>query len=295
MRSRIVCCIAVMAVACMMSFLVSVTSANPDIGPQLRVVSLQGLVSVQLPGERWAPAFVDMTLDSQAVVRTSAESYCDIAIDGTSKNIISIGPETEVTVRSARRMHIAKGRVFASLQELPIGSQFEVATPVAIAGVRGTQWESFVADTAKFSVVEGAVNVAGIDKEGNMTGQNDVPAGNALAVDESGWLSELVELTKEDVKRLKEWSSRINMSLAKRDCDDLIDRSSANPSLFAEVLECDARNQGAFAAALGPEGSVVIRDGGETGGITGGDITTTTFPPPQPEPPEQECSNTNPC
>ena len=45
---------------------------------------------------------------------------------------------------SIMKLRISKGRVFSELKALKPGSTFEISTPQAIAGVRGTAWETVV-------------------------------------------------------------------------------------------------------------------------------------------------------
>lgn len=246
------------------------------------IVYIEGDVSVVSSPEANAVAAVKgMLLAENASVKTSRESYCDIALDQEHKNIISIGPDSDVKIgKDFKQINISKGRVFSQLNALAAGSQFEVATPQAIAGVRGTAWESIVGENSKFNVKTHTVYVKGIGKTGAETGENDVAEGFSVVVDPSGWLGELTKLTQEDMDRMESWSSRIERSLgsasSKNNCKGLIDGfDGGSANLFKQVIDCETAGGGSFAGA-GGEGPL-LAGGDSQQGITGGDITTTSF------------------
>ena len=283
-----------------------------------KIIYSYGLVSVNLTGEKWVPATVHLALNENSRVKTFDQAYCDIAFDEKQENVISLGPNTEVAIgQYMERIEIAKGRVFSVLNNIEAGSTFEVVTPQAIAGVRGTAWETIVELTTKFNVKENVINVQGINKDGQKTDEKNVSPGNSLSVDEDGWLGELVALTDEDIDRLENWSSRIEDTLrslsSAKGCGELIESyEGASKNLFAQVMNCEAgRDVETFASSPGGGASLL---GGESGdqGITGGDIINPTFfssqnppalpmePPPPFEPPVEPppdhscCPATNP-
>ncbi|MFH1359448.1 MAG: FecR family protein [Candidatus Omnitrophota bacterium] len=259
-----------------------------------KVLYAEGLVSVNLDGTKWVPAKTGMELQEESAIKTADESYCDVSLDGSLKNIISVGPNSEVSMgKYLERINVVKGRVFAKLKDLKEG-QFEVQTPTAIAGARGTQWQTSTdGKTAKFDVKENTIYVQGLDKEGNVISKTDVSQGNTVSVDEEGFLGALRALTQQEEDELDQWAVKLEQSLGKRDCNDLLNTyQGASGNLYEQVLGCQAGiSHESFAAAGGglPSPDVGFPDQG----ITGGDITTTTFdeppvePPPIIEPPEE--------
>ncbi len=264
------------------------------------IVYIEGDVSVApSAGTSVVAAAKGVSLAEGASIKTGKESYCDVALDQGHKNVISIGPDSDVTIgKEFKQINIAKGRVFSEMKALAAGSQFEVTTPQAIAGVRGTAWESIVGENSKFNVKNHTVYVKGIDKMGGETGKNDVAEGFSIIVDPSGWLGELAKLTQEDLDRMESWSSRIERSLGttsgKNNCKGLIDGfDGASANLFKQVIDCESAGQSALAAA-GGEGPL-LAEGDAQQGITGGDITQTMFgrspiiePPKSNDPPPIE-------
>jgi len=268
-----------------------------------RIIRVEGgLVSVNLLGEGWVPAQKGMDLEPESVIKTGGGAYCDITLDKDLTNIISIGPNSEVTISEYfEKIEIAQGRVFAQLKGLKPGSTFEVVTPTAIAGVRGTSFES-IADliSSKFQVPEGTVSVKGVDKDGKVTDENDVKEGKAISVDENGFLGALQDITEKDKIRLQNWSTKLaklRAQFADRDqvsCGDMIESfKGASGRIFEQVLECETGETETFAA--GPDNSDLFRGDGDDQGI-GDDITNKTLEDetpivedeiPEPEEPEE--------
>lgn len=252
-------------------------------GPyQPKIAHLQGNVSVNFSGEKWEAAQKGMVLNENAVVKTDSQSYCDVALDSAYKNIVSIGPNSEVTLgKLFKEVRIAKGRVFAQMKGLEPGAKFEISTPQAVAGVRGTAWESIVDNGTQFNVQENTINVQGFGAGGGMTGEKDVSGGQSLKIDANGLLGEVTPLSPEQLQGLQDWSGRIGQSLRQDQAQNLIDGYDGNyANLYEKVLETDGvADLTDFAAA---EGGLGFGDGisGGPGGITGGDVTNTTFTEP---------------
>ena len=175
------------------------------------IVNIDGAVSVKSHGEPWAPAEIGMHVPELTIIKTPADSKCDITMDATMGNIISLGSETTLQIgATTQSVKVTSGRVFSLLSELPEGSSFQVETPTAIAGVRGTGWETQIGNKiAKFLVDNGIVVVTGVDKTGQESDQSDVPQGKSIAAGESGKLGDLKDLTKAEKEYLRGWAERL--------------------------------------------------------------------------------------
>lgn len=253
-------------------------------GQEAKIVHVQGLVSVNQTGDLWEPARKEMVVPESTIVKTGDQAYCDIAFDEEGQNVASIGPNSKIKINELQGVHIIRGRVFAQLKG-DNTTDFKVSTPVAIAGARGTSWESIFIETAKFSVADSTIYVQGIDQDGQPTGVIDIPVHGFLDVDAFGELGELGELSQEDIDRLNEWTSKIENGLERR---RIINKGDIG-KLFTKLLESEIPPEEETFASDSQEITGIITGGNGDSeaapSITGGDISTSTFdPPPDPEP-----------
>ena len=87
-----------------------------------KIVYIEGSVSVNFAGGEWVDAQKGMALNVDSAIKTGDASYCDIALDKEMKNIISLGPNSDVKLGAAfKQIKISKGRVFSELKNLPEG------------------------------------------------------------------------------------------------------------------------------------------------------------------------------
>lgn len=101
----------------------------------------------------------EITFDYESIVELSENSLLEI------KNLKIKEDNSEESV-----LKLEIGRVLAEVEKLPVGSRFEIHTPTAVVGVRGTQFLLEEKDgESSIAVFEGKVGVRGITKENLMT------------------------------------------------------------------------------------------------------------------------------
>jgi hypothetical protein len=114
------------------------------------VIFVEGSVQVQSPQESaWRKVEQGMRLSVGDMIRTARHSMADIALDAEKKNTVRIDPKTQVVLNSATadtfdRLDVSKGRIYANLESIKAGLSFEVNTPSAVAGVRGSSYSVYV-------------------------------------------------------------------------------------------------------------------------------------------------------
>ncbi|MFA5060581.1 MAG: FecR family protein [Candidatus Omnitrophota bacterium] len=271
----------------------SVNAADEPSGVNTpQIVYVQGDVSINLSGEEWISASKGLSLNANAAVKTSDDSYCDIAFDADQKNIVSVGPNSEIKIGSDfQQVNISAGRVFSRIRGLKEGSRFEIVTPQAVAGVRGTAWESIVTSKSEFKVKENTVYVNGLSL-GQVTTTADVLEGKGIEVGDDGSLGDLSDLSQDDLDHMNQWSGRIDQTLGNsstegKDWKKIVENYDGDSSnLFEEVMqEEEGGFEGAFASGgNGNEGFILARTtggAGDGGGIPGGDIVPGSFIEPQ--------------
>lgn len=150
------------------------------------VIAVEGTVEIKPAGQpEWVPAEVGMELKQGDEIRTGAFSEIEIAFEEEEENIIRIDEEAELTLRElttdmitggeSTSLGLDLGGVLARLEELPEESEFEVRTPTAVAGVRGTGFRVELVELSPelrtiVTVFDGEVGVKGIDELGRPFG-----------------------------------------------------------------------------------------------------------------------------
>ena len=90
------------------------------------------------------------------IIRTSSKTQINLA--DRAGNKITIGGNTELKIETVSNLKLMAGTVTAFLKKLKPKSKFEVHTPTAIAGVRGTAFSMWTDSmTTTLTVVEGEV------------------------------------------------------------------------------------------------------------------------------------------
>ena len=154
-----------------------------------KLTQAQGAVFLKSGEAAEQPGRAGETVPGGTRIRTGADGQAEVTFaDGTK---MQVRPSTTVALSSAKRPEqkssvvLFFGRVWSKVTR-SVGSEttFEVNTPNAVAGVRGTEFETAVADdgTAKVRVTEGKVAVASdVDSE-----SEDVSRGQETTADAKG-------------------------------------------------------------------------------------------------------------
>ncbi|MEW6534070.1 MAG: FecR domain-containing protein [Candidatus Auribacterota bacterium] len=133
------------------------------------IKDVKGSVSIQEnDSSEFSPALPDQILKSENILKTGAESYVDVQFD--IMNVFRLLPDshmrvdtlpdavkTESNVTRLYSFSLLKGDLSAKLDKLPQDTRFEIQTPVAIAGARGTAYS--------VSVSPSGTTVAGYENE----------------------------------------------------------------------------------------------------------------------------------
>lgn len=128
-----------------------------------RVVKLQGHPKL-FSNQKERPVAVNAEVVEGDVITTGAGE--SLVVKFSTGDALFIGPLSKVTVtmpgKNQVRVKHDKGFVWAKARKLSGDRRFEVQTPTAVAGVRGTAFSSIVEsdDRAWFCVCDGDVDVA---------------------------------------------------------------------------------------------------------------------------------------
>lgn len=163
-----------------------------------RIIDFKGEVMVKKNAVTdWQDAKKNLVLDRAAQVQTKAGAECTLAFDNDLKNIMTVKENSQIRIDSPKPgvVNLSQGRVFTLIKNLKQVEKFQVRTPVAVAGARGTGWET-VNDNGRSSVscFEDTVYVQGLDANGNVTDEEDLDSGFGLDVGAGGRLGDIFEL-----------------------------------------------------------------------------------------------------
>ncbi len=242
-----------------------------------KVIYVEGSVSSKASvDDDWTSIEVGMLLAEGTIVKAEAASSCEVAFDGSLDNVIGIKENTEIVLESPIKLYLSKGRVF-TLINLDEGSTFEVHTPTAIGGARGTGWlTDFLNGVTTFKQFEGSIYASGKDRDGNPLGKIDLPAGFSVEVEDSQEPGDTAELGENDFVDWNIWRRDLHLrglpSLAEAIQDEMGDVFDPESGFAAGGRDFVYIPPGSGAA--GPDG-----------GVSSGDITLTEEPPPPDCPP----------
>ncbi|MEW6200561.1 MAG: FecR domain-containing protein [bacterium] len=152
----------------------------------IKLSKIQGKVDVMISGEtQWKAAKEGMKLSEGASIRTGEASSAFLtwkdghAVKIQQLTVIKVDQLQKEAGVEKNTVSVTAGKVFSKVSKLGGNSSFNVKTPTAIAGVRGTAWETEIKpdNTVSVSVVDGSVNVqaGGAEITINMNFQTTVP------------------------------------------------------------------------------------------------------------------------
>ena len=136
-RSFVLCCV------------IAVCAYSSARAEQVEVISVSGTVEVLLEGaDDYTSAEEGMILESGDKITTSSGASAELSFNEANTNVVRLSENTDstITLSDDEKMDVSAGEVFASVSDLPSGSAFEIRTPTAVSGARGTDWVTKVTD-----------------------------------------------------------------------------------------------------------------------------------------------------
>jgi hypothetical protein len=179
-----------------------------------KVIDLKGEVLVkQDVMTAWQRAKVNMLLGREAEVETKKNALCTLAFDEEQKNILTIKENSRIKIEnvSPGNVFLPEGRVFSLIKNLSKGQTFQIRTPTAIAGARGTGWiTGFTAGSASALCFEDTVFMQGLDNSGNPIGEQDLNRGSGLNVGPGGVFGGIFTLRDSDYREWNDFSGYVD-------------------------------------------------------------------------------------
>jgi hypothetical protein len=106
-----------------------------------------------------------------------------VALDDEKKNTVRIDPKTMVVLNSGSpglidRIDLSRGRVYSKIENIKSGLSFEVTTPSAVAGVRGSAYSVYAErDEDEIHAYKDSAFVQAYDANGKLITELTLPEG----------------------------------------------------------------------------------------------------------------------
>ncbi len=172
------------------------------------IIYLEGNVQVQSAADdTWIKAEKGMQVDIGDSIRTARHSRVDIALDAQKQNTIRLEQKTQVVLNSASegsldRLDLSRGMVYSNLENIKAGLSFEVNTPSAVAGVRGSSYRVYTErDSDEVSAYKDTVFIKTFDANKQQTTETMLPEGFKTIIERFEIPGALVQVSLREFER----------------------------------------------------------------------------------------------
>ena len=194
-------------------------SQDAHAATEAKILYMEGDIEVKAADEgEWAAAYQGMELSMGDTIKAGKRSWAEVAIGRDEKNIIKVGKKTEITLNelSPVRLSLVNGEVRSVVEGLKEGSTFEVVTPTAVCGVRGS---GFVAKTnGKKTTVSAFKHDAfarGKNKDGSLMSEVIIKEGFKSTIKKFERPAKARKLTSREKKDWNSWKGALSNKLGR--------------------------------------------------------------------------------
>lgn len=160
--------------------------AVSELGSGAVLLFLEGDVKVKTSAsEEWIDAEEEMVLLEGYSMRTRGGSWAELRIGEGMGNLVKVKENSRIDFVNLGPIEIGllKGEIRALVEGLDEGSTFEVSTPTATCGARGTGWDTATdGEEVTLDVYESQVLFNRLSREGDVVESTLVGAGNRMKV-----------------------------------------------------------------------------------------------------------------
>lgn len=175
------------------------------------VAYIEGNVQVQPVSEKtWKKAELGMQVNIGDSIRTARRSKVDIILDKARKHSIRVEGNTLLVLNSSypgaiNKIDLSHGKVFADVEQVMAGFNFEVTTPSSVAGVRGTGYSvDSIQRRDEVAVYKDAAYVQTFDAQRNLIAETNIPEGFKTQIERFEAAGSLTEVTVREMDRWTE-------------------------------------------------------------------------------------------
>lgn len=177
--------------------------------PAAQIIKASGTAKVKTAASgEWVDAKEGMKVKVGDVIKTDAGSTVELAVGVGLSNVINIFPGSQLVISKFDPgvVNLEEGRVFSLIKDLKKGSTFEVRTPTAVSGARGTGWGAHLKDNVtEVQGFEHTAYVAGLNDKGELIGLTDLQEGWKTSLLKGEGPGKLLRLSEEEKSAWKKW------------------------------------------------------------------------------------------
>lgn len=193
------------------------------------ILFMQGDVKVKSVAVMiWEDAAAGMVLSKGVSLKTGPDSWAEIGFGKNYSNAVRIKEVTAVELSELGpiRISLLNGEIRSLVESLSKGSTFEIRTPTAVCGVRGTGLDT-ATDGKKVTVdtYEEQVFFDRLAPDGTVLGGKIVTAGNRGVLEDPNQSIELQRVPPERMLDWFNWKKRFlqkRMELLQKDIDEKV-------------------------------------------------------------------------
>jgi len=179
-------------------------------GPWAEVLFISGEVEVKMADEAsYIEAEEGLYLQAGDEIKTASNSYVELGFDEDEANIVRLDADTYATLilQNGEQLNLLRGKAFATIDSIPAGSSFEIRTPTAVVGVRGTDWLTTVEeDITDIEVYDGSPYLKSMKEDGTFREEETiVSAGYKVRIER---FQPPMKPQKLSSQRLKQWKDK---------------------------------------------------------------------------------------
>ncbi len=142
---------------------------------QVEVTHFSGKVEIFLDeADEYTDAQDNMVLTAGDKIKTASGASVELSFNEANTNLVRLDENTSVNISlpGDEKLEMTEGEVFSSISELPTGSAFEIRTPTAVSGARGTDWVTKVTEEGTdVEALESVPYVRHFESSGNLSKQ----------------------------------------------------------------------------------------------------------------------------
>ena len=214
------------------------------------IIYIKGRVQVQYAVEQgsWKQAKTGMSVNIGDSIKTARSSRTDIAIDEAKTNVIQIDQNTLLILDSSspgelNRLDLSHGKIYANIETVKAGLNFEVSTPSAVAGVRGTGWSVESKEKQdEVACYEDSVFVQAYDAMKNLITEITVGEGFKTIIERFNRPSELIGLTNREINQWNQVKDEISERVKEKPKQESMTKGSKKLNKISKLQEKTEKN-----------------------------------------------------